>query len=429
MNYKQEEHRIRLFGPSTYRDAFTGLWNTIARQQHFLKLTIPSSASLHQEIHRHIHQRDGSISPYSSHVFESYHILYQKGNTVLVTNSPTTSLGTFFAVEDADCPHRYFIAFAFSVGAMTESITGLIAYFNEEGHCYSDQTIVCQRVLTTYDMRNGLLRENQVFFYHQSLVFTQVHRDTRKLLLYVNYVPYDTDLIEDHTSYYTSYNLPLNHEYAIALHARRFLFIPLLDSTLLFDLGTLERKQEIAMNDGGRSGGAGDATPTRYFILQSYLTSAPIAEFLSIGSLFPEKEYSDGYPLSCIQCYRPTVAASYSYKRLPYVSLHSGLGSSYCPDCRIRYSDSHHQWQCAEIRLDGSICGGYLLDSECRSSALHSSDQSVLILYDPPYRKYPYRKRIRIQWTPSEEANACARASHSMDFYATDTPPKAEDVL
>ena len=409
---------MRLFSSSaSYRDSFTSLWTSIARQQHFLKLTLSpsdslpssptSSGSIPDSIQHAIRQRDGSISPYSSQIFQSYQIVYQKGQTLIVTNKTPNLIGNFFAVEDTDCPHRYFVAFAFSVGVMTESITGLIVYFNEKGHCDSDRTIICERVLTTYDLRNGVIRGKEMYLYHQTLAFHQTHRDTQRLILYLHYIPYHFEIIEHYTSYYTNYIVPYGAVWgeSIALF-KRYLHIPLVDTSLLFDLGSLvcvEEKTEDNSTNGIQ----------RYFTIESYHLSRKedMMPFLEIASLFPEKEYSDGYPLECIQCHRPTVAASYTYKGAPYTATHMGLGSSYCTDCRIRYSDSNKEWRCAEIQVDGSICNSYLLESGCRSAASHSSDQTVLLLYDTSLLKYPYRRHVRIQWTPSEDAIACAQMS------------------
>lgn len=422
MNYKREEHRMRLFSTCTYRDSFTGLWTSIARQQHFLKLTLsspdPSSptsppsapSDLPDPIQHAIRQRDGAISPYSSQIFQSYQIVYRQGQTVIVTNKTPNLIGNFFAVEDTDCPHRYFIGFAFSVGVMTESITGLIAYFNENGHCDSNRTILCERVLTTYDLRNGVIRGKDIHLYHQALIFHQVHRDTRRLILYFHYIPYYSESIEYHTSYYTNYTVPYCGAVwgeSITLF-KRFLHIPLVDTSLLFDLGSLVCVEENTEDDTCMDG------IQRYFTIESYhlLQKEDIMPFLEIASLFPEKEYSDGYPLHCIQCHHTTVAANYTYKGAPCTTTYMGLGSSYCINCRIRYSTSKKQWLCAEIQVDGSICNSYLLESGCRSAASHSSDQTVLLLYDTPLLKYPYRQHVRIQWTPSEDAIACAQMSH-----------------
>jgi hypothetical protein len=431
MNHTQEEHRIRLFSPTSvsYRDSFTALWTAFARQHHFLKLTLPSplvpssstssldgsDTSPHDPIKQAIHQRDGSISPYSTTLFEPYQIIYQKDQTVIVTNKTTHLIGNFFAVEDTDCPNRYFIAFAFSAGGMTESITGLIVYFNEKGYCDSDRTTICQRVLTTYDIRNGLIREKQMYFYHQSLFFTQIQRDTRKLILYLHYVPYHSEAIEDDTTYITNEIVPYSSQVwgeSITLF-KRFLRIPLADTPLLIDLGSFDCVEEKTEDM---------TTVQRYFIFYTYRLERKedTMKFLEIASLFPERVYSDGYPLHCIQCYHATVAASYTYKCAPYSSTHTGLGNSYCTNCRIRYSDSKKRWLCAEIRIDGTICHHDLLESGCCSSASHSSDQTILLLYDTPFPKYPYRQHVRIQWTPSEDAKRCAQTSRL--FSATDTP-------
>lgn len=424
MTHTQEEHRIRLYPSHSHRDSFTSLWTTIARQQHFLRLTFSDTDTpTKEQIQEAIRHRSGSISPYTSAVFHTYQVIYEKRGCIILTNQPTTTLGTFFAVEDSDNPHRYFIAFAFSVGAMTESITGLFVYFNNKGFCSSDRTVISQRVLSTYDMRNGMIRESNIFLYHQSLAFTQIHRDTRKLLLYLNHIPYQTEAIENHTSYYTNYTLPYTvHNWGESITLfKRYLYIPLAEGVICFDLGSL-----VVMEDTAD-------TIQRYFTLQSYQTrKEDVRSFLELASLFPEEEYSDGYPLYCEQCHEKTVTATYEYKASPYASIQSGLGASYCPHCRIRYSDSKKCWVCAQIHLDGSTCNGYLLDKTCRLNASHSSDQTLIMLYDMPLLKYPYREKVRIQWIPSQDALICAKTSRltiAANLYASDTPPKDENEI
>jgi hypothetical protein len=449
MNHTQEDHRIRVYKSHSTRDSFTGLWTSIAKQHHFLRLQLSSSSSSlsssstpsRQEIDQAIRAQNGQMSPYSSQVLEKYQVIYQKGDIVIVTNDPPTStLGTFFAVEDTDCPHRYFIAFSFPVGGMMENITGLLVYFHKNGTCYSDRTVICENVLVSYDVRNGLLRAQQTFLYHQSLVFTQIHRDTKKLLLFLNYIPYHSDVVEDHTSYYTSYivRTPLTtFGEGIALF-KRYLRIPLeADATLFLDLGSMDRVEEKHLYEPFVPDVSAIPYQTHcHLLLTSYQVSKKehIMGFLDSAQLFPEKEYSDGYPLRCRRCDSPVVTASYGYKYNTANWIQIGLGSGYCPTCRIRYSLTKREWVCSAIHLNGSICDGYFIEECCRHQSLHSQDQTVIELQESILPKHPYRRKIRIQWIPSEEARRCAETASRMsigaDFYVSDTPPlKVEDLV
>lgn len=402
MNYLVEEHRIQLYNYPIPRDSFAGLWKSIANRHHFLKLTFSESPTKEQIDHAIMH-KDGSISPYSLHVFHKYEIIYKKKGTIIITN-PSSS-GTFFAVEDTDYSHRYFVGFSFSVGSMTESLTGLFVHFNEKGYCYSDQTIVCQRVLATYDRRNGIPSVDNVFLYHQTFIFTQIQCDTRKLMMYISYVPYSTEEIEDYTSYYTDLTTSSNISIADITLFHRFLTIPLINNKIcLVDMGSLSVCEENHLYNETED--SVEYQIHRYFIFQSYtlLNMEGVRSFLEVGSLFPEKDYSDGYPIDCIKCHQKTVAATYSFKLSGFSTTYMGLGSSYCPECRIRFSDSKKSWVCAEVRMDGMICDGYFhTEWDCQSIHLHSEDQTIIILSDTPYLKCPYRKKICLQWIPSKE--------------------------
>ena len=421
MNHIREEHRLLLSPSFTHHDSFTALWEQIAKKHHFIKLTFSHSPT-RGEVDEALAHQDGSLSPYSTRLFQEYEIIYHHKGTVILTNQLAfSSLGTFFATADMDSPHRYFVGFAFRVAPQTESITGLLVYFNEQGICDADRTIVCHRVLVTYDQRNGLLRSGQVFLYHQTLVFTQIHRDTHCLMLHLAYLPYDTDTIQECVFYPTTVKLPSEALFReMITPAHRFLSIPVKDGSIrIFDLGSLCLSEEQCVYDDG-------CPYTKlYFVLDSYLLykEEQVDNFLEVAHLFPEREYSDGYPLFCIHCHISVISASYSYKLYPAMTTSCGLGSGYCSSCQIRYSKRRERWICAKIRLDGSPCQSELMGEdpiECIASHLHSSDQTVLSLHDSISYKYPYRKSIRFQWFPSEEALSCARSALILD--ETDEP-------
>lgn len=440
-NHIQEDHRIRVYQGYPMRDAFTGLWKMLAKQQHFLRLVIPSSTTstatttgtiTKQHIDQAIQEQGKTNSPYSSQIFEDYHVIYQKKDVVIVTNTTSFSaMGTFFAVEDSDFPNRYFIAFAFPIGDGTESLTGLFVYFHERGNCFSEDTVICDCVLATYDVRNGHIRAPQVFLYHQTLVFVQIHRDTKKLLLYLSYIPYETDIIEYHTSYYMSYSVQHHSPFSM-IH--RFLHIPLGEASddtgsILLDLGSLNHMEEKHLYQVITSGSAIEYQLYHYLTVTTYriTNKGLVTSFVEMAQSFPEKEYSDGYPIYCAQCLQKATTATYGYKANIYSSIHAGLGSAYCPDCQIRYSLSKKEWVCAKIRVDGDICNGFLYEGwACREITHHSQDQSVIQLRDGSLTKYPYRDKILIQWIPSEDARDCAETARGIigvDLYGTNTPP------
>jgi|LauGreDrversion4_2_1035121.scaffolds.fasta_scaffold29210_2 hypothetical protein len=392
MNPIQEEHRIHIPKDYNIGGSFTGLWRMIALQQHFLKLTLSHPNPTKEEMDEIIKHRHGSISPYSLSVFSDYIVIFKKGNTCIITNRPTQLFGTFFAVEDTDWENRYFIAFAFSVGCLTESITGMMVYFREDGLSHADHITIYDRVIVTYDLRNGKIRSSEMVLYHQTLLFLQSHRDSHNMILYLTHLLYDSDKINTSTSYYTQYAMTCLFPEDIHIH-KRFVLCPMKEGQMVIDMGSLDLKKEDDR--------------TIYLSFYSYvITSRSIfPAFLEMAVNFPEKPYSDGYPTECIQCGKTTSAATFYFKRSPSSYVTSGMGNSYCDTCRIRYSHTKKEWVCANIDIRGYTCDGILpIGSLCQNMITHSSDQTCILIQENRQYKYPYRNYVRLQWIPSDDA-------------------------
>lgn len=372
-------------------DSFIALWRNIANQHTFLRLTLPTDTPTEADIRRAIKQRMGEMSPYSSDFFEEYRVVYHAGQTMVVTHRKFHSVGTFFAIPDSESPHRFFIGFAFSVGPTTESVAGLFVYFTEEGQ----KIEVCDRVLFTYDLRNGYIRGKDGHLYHQSLFFTQSHRDTGRMILYAHHIDYETDRLDGSTMVYTDYTV------RDIYHRERFLYFSHLSQPLyrLIDLGSLAIKEE---------------SKDRHLTFSMYVVKAPQLErFLDIAASFPERQYSDGYPLTCIRCHLPTHAANYGYK----VSLDStyevGLGCSYCPSCHIRYSLSKAKWVCTRIESNGKVCEGLLLPTLLCPKEHNTQGYDCIIHEKSRQAKYPHRNIYVLRWIPPMDTPADSPSSMS----------------
>ena len=404
MNSIQEEHRIPVNKYHTIRDSFTGLWRSIASKQQFLKLRLSTSNPTKKEIKEAIQHRNGSISPYSASIFLDYTIIYKKGNTIIITNRPTESLGEFFAVEDSDWENRYFIAFAFSVGCFLESITGMMVYFKEDGLPYSDHITIFDRVIATYDTRNGQIRNEKIALYHQSLFFLQSDPTAQELILSITHLSYTYDTIDTTISYATKYRLGYSFSKNITI-CKRFVMCGLDRSCVVFDLGSLS----IVKNHSTTilSDEEDDEKNDSSLLFYSYVLPSEndILRFLEMAVNFPQREYSDGYPIRCAMCNAPTSAATYYFNdsRVSYTT--AGLGNSYCEKCTIRYSHKNKEWVCAKIHIKGYICGGFLQHGWlCADEVEHSPDQNCISIHKGKQHKYPYRNSIQIQWIPSDDA-------------------------
>jgi hypothetical protein len=400
INPIQEEHRIHISKEYNIGGSFTGLWRMIASQQHFLKLTFSHSDPTKEEIEEAIQHRHGSLSPYSPSVFSDYIVIFKRGNVCIITNRPIQTFGTFFAVEDTDWENRYFIGFAFSVGCLTESITGMMVYFREDGLSHGNHITVYDRVLITYDLRNGKIRSSETVLYHQTILFLQSHRDNQNMILYLTHLLYDSDKVNQSTSYYTNYKMNYLFPEGTHIH-KRFIICPMKEGHLVIDMGSLDVVKE-------------DKEATTYLSFYSYAISSPsrIPAFLEMAINFPEKPYTDGYPTECIQCGKPTSAGTFYFKRSSASYITTGMGNSYCDTCQIRYSYKNGEWVCAKMDHRGYICDGMIeRGGFCQNEVTHSSDQTCIVIQEGKQYKYPYRQYIRIQWIPSEDAREAMKVA------------------
>ncbi len=401
MDFHHEDYQMTLPTRWIQMDSFIALWKNIANQHTFLRLTLPTENPTQADIRRAVKQRMGEMSPYSSDPYEDYLVVYHEGHTMLVTHRRFHSVGTFFAVPDSESPHRFFIGFAFAVGPMTESVAGLFVYFSEEGQ----RLEVCDHVLFTYDIRNGCLRGKDGHLYRQSLFFTQSHRDTARMILYVHHVDYETDRIDGHTMVYTDYMARVVH------HRERFLYFSHMSQPKyrLIDLGSLAIKEADLPHEQGREREKGRE---RRMTFSMYVVEAPSLDlFLDVATSFPDRQYSDGYPLTCIRCHEPTHAANYGYKSSPLECYEMGLGNSYCPSCHIRYSLSKRTWLCTRVGARGQMCESPLTNTlGCPVGHSSKAENDCMVQQRPRQAKYPHRHIFILRWIPP---NASPHASPS----------------
>jgi hypothetical protein len=376
--FSKEEHRLPI-PPVPQGTAFTALWTTLAREQHFLQLTFDATPT-HEQVIAAVQNRSGNLSPYTSTIFETYYVIHRTPTTVLLTNQ-TYAVGRFFAVQDAAIPHRYIVFFAFTSTSQDgpeekqEHLAALVVYL-DKGFCDAHRTIITPHPILTYDTSYGHLRD--VFLYHQTLVLLPPDPDTQEIYLY--HIPYRTEEVSPPVRY--ALPAPLSVWAAPTLF-RRYLDLPMADHRHILDLGSLEHAEDALRFHTYR-------IPTQDML-----------RFLDISRLYPEAPYTDGYPLTCEQCHERTVAAIYTYKG-PHHTIQHGLGSSYCPACRIRYSNHRQAWVCAQIDVDGTICDGL---PESGHEARHAADQTLIVFYDPVLLKYPFREKVRLQWLPADASD------------------------
>jgi hypothetical protein len=110
-------------------------------------------------------------------------VIYQNSEYKIIANK-YWEYGDIFAVQDRSQSNRYFIGFTYGLRYTDYNICGMIVYFDSTG-AIGEKNIL-NDVVCTYDARNGLIDTSKTLFYKQSLLFCQVHRDTKQLTLFVN---------------------------------------------------------------------------------------------------------------------------------------------------------------------------------------------------------------------------------------------------
>ena len=130
-------------------------------------------------------------------VSENEKVIYSDDNEIITTTDKNMYgiYNSIYAIRDCGKQsNRFFIGVNISSNETTYSeVLGLIIYFNKDGYVFNRK--ILNKHVFTYDFRNSIY---STFLCNQSLVFTQSHRDTQKLLIGLNLLSFD-DLIT-HTS-------------------------------------------------------------------------------------------------------------------------------------------------------------------------------------------------------------------------------------
>jgi hypothetical protein len=404
-----EDHRVPISSPYPFCDSLTHLWKRLIRQYSFLRLHFPSDPT-EEEIDSAIERHFTVYSPRSATLFDTYDVIYRENGTVLlVTRNPTLyPHGRFVAVKDNVQPNRYFIAYLFSLTRSTEGMMGLFVYVDDSGNVEEENKVVCPHLLATYDRSHGspLLPATSLFLYRQTLLFTQLHRVTRRLILHLYVITYENDTITDKGRYETEDVIPRFSMNFLPLG--RFLYYATQGQSVFFDMGGVNIPERIPHGMIPTDGVPNRETHIHY---RTYRVPADkISGFLEMSAQFPETEYGDGYPVACILCGERTASAIYHERVLleamqetqetqetqeSHRYLIIGLGNSYCTVCHIRYSRSKKEWICTRLQ-DRGMCERHVA-KEHPCQADHSTTDEYAMMTASASLKYPYRSRIHLQ--------------------------------
>lgn len=279
-----------------------------------------------------------------------------------------------YAIKDEFEQNRYFVGFK-SYGNYTGyNILGMIIYFDSEGVLKEKR--ILSKILCNYDARNGFIN---TYLYKQSLVFLQIHRDTKNPILNIVLLSYLDNLITKVEFYLNglkcdtidTINNKINY---------RFLHIKTEYFNYLFDLGStkiIKNNSILTFKEENK------------LVINSYKTdNDDLYKFYNSLINNPEEEYNDEYPDNCIHCSQITSNAVYD---------NMGFGNGYCFNCSIRYSKSDKKWYCCKLQPTTNYLCGNIVDKNNYCSKQHSTTMEICINYtNNSSLKYPYKQFFNI---------------------------------
>ena len=334
-----------------------------------------------------------------------------------------------FVIPDLFDSNRYFVGFQFRSGTLEYTISGMIIYFDSNGiasKCDKDYTKtseinILDKAVCTYDTRNGIIDENNSYLYNQTLMFTQVGRDTNTLSIRITRLSWTDKILEQSdwfdTQIKTSTNLSKNKNLH-TIYNPRFCYIIMYNPAKLYgmiDLGSLKLVKNHVIKHSNNNyfhhpTSTSTPTPTQtigldYLTINYYLVNNldNLDNYNEFEKIFDKQEkYSDEYPELCPRCNKLTTQATYYYPNSePYCQSFMELGKAFCSDCLIRYSWTEKSWVCCNLTHDntGNLCSN-ILDSNknnylCELYHSTTNTPKTKLCFGPDI-KYPYKKNIYV---------------------------------
>ena len=292
---------------------------------------------------------------------------------IIVLNS-NLNFDKVYAVKDTGIQsNRFFIGFHIHHCNTDLRVFGAVYVFDNNGKGELERTF--SESVCGFDWRNGCV---YTFFYNQSLVFMQSHRDTSSLLLTLNYLPFDVSQASvstntDHTNiiveYYNDNNflqVDGNPRFVqLVCKANKFCYI---------DLGSVDLKT--------------NNTNKPDLVINVYDNIDSVSE--------PPLFYGSDYPINCINCNKLTSHGTIIEQRSYGATSYLGLGESYCQTCEVRYSKSNCKWVCCKIVKKYS---NYICACEHDYPCNDAHDNLVVptnIKITEPNTKYPYKSDVTL---------------------------------
>jgi len=384
--YQQNEIKSEIY-ENRYSNDFFCIWKKIVSTFKFVKKPKILEDDLLSEL---TYPSDKFKTIRYKNVDKDEIVIYTDDNEIITTTAKNTYgiYSLIYAVRDmGKQPNRFFIGIVLDGEIVQNTILGLIVYFNEEGNVFEKR--IFSKPVFDYDIRNG--RYN-TFFYNQSLVFTQGHRDTSKLMIGLNLLLFEDFLINTSRNY-TEINNNYFNKYKLINN--RFINIEFKNESLLIDLASLKKvEREDDENYGFYGMFKNKGTKKNYLVIETYSFN----DSLNIDNFIKDfnkegEEFDDDYPINCINCDSLTSFASI-YNDNSYMNL----GKSYCHNCKIRYSKSENRWVCCRLLCNNHLCQSPLdKDNKCcKEEQEHMNDEIKIVRSLENSEIYPYKKKIEL---------------------------------
>jgi len=423
---------------------FTSLWCVIANSYQFYKIPINISDEKYVQIKLKIKYSSNEMNInfdedilnqiekyYKEKLMKNNYftndinlqIIHIEKNYVILSDK-NFEYGNIYATQDNLYPNRYFIGFKYNNISMNYVICGIIVYFDSFGEMKRKN--IFNNILCYYDLRNGNINSTKTVLYNRTLMFYQIHRDSKNLISFVNLLNWEDNIIEINTFYDTNitslqyvefkdmtkelvdknnlnprffYFKTHNYSYVYSnnnnLNEEKHIFIDLdsLDCVECYEKNNIftniltSKKKEFIKLD--------------YYVLNSldYINS-----FISDSSKFENKELVPEYPIFCPKCSKLTSKATHILEQ----NTLCGLGDSFCFDCKIRYSISGNSWLCCFLNTEIEEEKNYYYDILCCSKLnksngffclcenKHTSKYKLTISSTEESYMYPFKKTITL---------------------------------
>ena len=308
---------------------------------------------------------------------EEFNIIYKnvETDTKIIIKDEIKLYDKVYAIQDSNQPNRYFVGLTYYCSC---TILGFIVYFDDLGNSKGNK--ILNKILCGFDIRNGIIK---TFLFNQTLLFTQIQRDTGSLIVFINILSHEDSIVSKNVKYT---NIIANKHVDNVIDYKRFILVVSNENNILIDLGSVKYSKEYKYCSILKK-------ILDCFVINIYKVN--IEEIDSfIKDFNDEPEYfGNGYPDNCIRCKKLTSIGKFGYKY-----LYMELGESYCKDCNIRFSKLENRWICCKLNIDNNFCLSTVTTGKlCNFN--HSTTMKIIITNEKETFISPFKRILYISKT------------------------------